>query len=340
MKSPFVSICIPAYNRPEKLYALLKTIDIQDRGDIEISISEDCSPRQKEIRDMIERFRAESGYSVVYRENEKNLGYDGNLRETVHAAHGKWIVLMGDDDEFIPGALEKLIRFLKEHDELSYVLRSYRVIHNDGTVENFKYYGENVFFEPGPKTYEALFRKSVFISGFTIKREPILPYLVDTFDGTALMQIYWVAELVLTHKAAYFNEPITQHVADERSRAKELMYDEEKKEWVRRRVGLKRSVEFLSGYSTIAKFMDAKHGLQSSRAIMTDLSKYSYPSLSVHRDEGIKIFLGYVRELNKIGFNITIYYYVYVIALLVFGRKICDWGIVVLKKIFGKTPKL
>ena len=44
----------------------------------------------------------------MYRENEKNLGYDGNLNQLVRTAQGKWLVFMGDDDEFIPGALDKL----------------------------------------------------------------------------------------------------------------------------------------------------------------------------------------------------------------------------------------
>jgi len=340
MKNPFISICILSYNRPEKLCSLLKTIDVRDKNEIEVVVSEDFSPQREKIKVVVEQFRKESGYSVVYHENERNLGYDGNLREAARPASGKWLIFMGDDDEFVPGALDKLIRFLKEHDELVYVVRAYKAVHGDGRVENFRYYGGNKFFLPGVKTYEEIFRKSVFISGFTIKREPILPYLVDTFDGMALLQIYWVAELVLTHQSAYFDEPLTQHVTDEKYRAKELMYDEEKKKWVHRHADLRRSVNFLSGYSAIAKFIDKKHGLNSTRAIMMDLSKYSYPSLSAHRDEGIRIFLEYVRELNKLGFNITIYYYVYAAALLVFGRRFCDLGIMMIKRILGKTPRL
>lgn len=337
---PFLSIGIPAYNRPEKLYALLKSIDVNDKKLVEVVISEDCSPRRAEIRAVADRFREESGYAVTYHENEKNLGYDGNMREVVRAAHGTWIVFSGDDDEFVPGALEKLIRFLKGHDDLAYVLRAYRVIHNDGTTEEFRYYGETKFFDPGEGSYVALFRKSVFISGFTIKREPILPLLVSTFDGLALIQIYWVAELALKYRSAYFNELLAQHVKDKSYKAKELMFDEKEKVWVPRRADLQRSVDFLDGYATIARFMDEKHGLHSARAIMVDLSKYSYPSLSIHRDEGVKTFLKYVGELNRIGFNVTAYYYVYVVALLLFGRTVCDWGIATIKKVLGRTPRL
>lgn len=337
---PFISICIPAYNRPDKLYALLNTIDVRNKSEIEIVVSEDFSPRRKEIEESVERFRNESGFSVVYHENEKNLGYDGNVREVVRAAGGKWLVFSGDDDVFIPGSLDKLIMFLKEHDELVYVLRSYEAARANGTVEKFRYYTGNQFFEPGEKTYEELFRKSVFISGFTIKRESVLPYLTDRFDGYALLQIYWVAELVLNHKSAYFDEPISRQIDDNAYKAKEVMYSSEEKKIVPRPMTLKRSYEFLAGYPVIAKYMDEKHGFNSFRVIMGDLSKYSYPSLSIHRDKGIGTFLEYVRGLNKLGFNISFYYYIYVIALLVFGKNICDWGIMMIKKILGRTPRL
>lgn len=340
MQKPSISICIPAYNRPEKIYKLFRTIDANSQEGIEVVISDDFSPRRSEIKEVVDEFNRTSEYSVVFHENGKNLGYDGNLKETVKAAHGKWIIFMGDDDEFIPGALDKIIKFIKEHNDLVYVLRSYEVVHNDGEVEKFRYYAGNKFFEPGEQTYEEIFRKSVFISGFTIKREVILPYLVDTFDGAALIQIYWVAELVLKHKSAYFDEPFTRHVEDRNYRAKELMYNEEIRQWVRRRADIKRSLDFLSGYLKISKFMDQKYRFNSTQKILIDLSKYSYPSLSIHRDEGIKVFLGYVCGLNMLGFNVTIYYYFYVLLLVVFGKKICDNGIRIIKKILGRTPKL
>jgi hypothetical protein len=70
------------------------------------------------------------------------------------------------------------------------------------------------------------------------------------------------------------------------------------------------------------------------------MSKYFYPSLAIQREKGLKEFFRYVKELNKIGFNITIYYCIYIVSLVVFGKNICDSAIVFLKKILGKTPRL
>ena len=70
------------------------------------------------------------------------------------------------------------------------------------------------------------------------------------------------------------------------------------------------------------------------------MSKYFYPSLAIQREKGLEEFFRYVKELNKIGFNITIYYYIYLVSLTLFGKKICDSTIVLLKRLLGKTPRL
>jgi hypothetical protein len=83
-----------------------------------------------------------------------------------------------------------------------------------------------------------------------------------------------------------------------------------------------------------------KHQVNSTSLIKKDMSKYFYPSLSLHRDAGLHFFFNYVRELNKLGFNASFYYYIYVILLTLFGKRVCDLGIYRLKKLLGSTPRL
>lgn len=337
---PLISICIPSYNRPEKLNELLETVDFSDVKDIEIIICEDNSPKRKEIRDMIDMFKNHSKYGVFYYENEKNLGYDKNLKELIRKSLGKWVIFMGDDDQFVPGALDKLGKFLKKNDNLGYILRAHRKINEKGKVENFRYFGETKFFDSGKDTFIDLFRKSVFISGFTIRRDLVLPYLVDDFDGTALFQIYLLGEVVLKHKSAYFDEPLTQEVLLTNYKDKELLYLADKKIFVPRPCNVENSLRFLGGYSKLMEFFDMKYNFNVTHEIKKDMSKYFYPSLSIHRDKGLKIFFSYVFQVNKLGYNISAYYYLYILFLSVFGKNICDNGIRILKNIIGKTPKL
>src|ERR1019366_30970 len=144
-----------------------------------------------------------SPYQVTYAENEKNLGYDGNLRHLIRAATGRWVVFMGDDDLFVPGALDRFAAFVGQHPEAGYVLRSYRVRHENGRLERFRYFPDSRIFPKGPDTYVRLFRRSVTLSGFTFRREFAADFLTDRFDGTLLYQIYLMAEVVLRHPAVY-----------------------------------------------------------------------------------------------------------------------------------------
>ena len=52
---PLISLCIPAYNRPEYLSDLLSTIVNQDFKDFEVVVSEDNSPKSLEFYNFILR---------------------------------------------------------------------------------------------------------------------------------------------------------------------------------------------------------------------------------------------------------------------------------------------
>lgn len=338
-EKPFISICIPSYNRPEKLCDLLISVDSIHNDEIEIVICEDDSPRRGEIRKEAEDFKKKSKYPVIYKENEKNLGYDKNLKELIRNSTGEWVVFMGDDDQFVPGALDKFIDFLKQHNDLGYVLRCHQKNEN-GKIEEFRYYKGTRFFDPGPDTFVDLFRKSVFISGFTIKRDLTLPFLIDDFDGTALFQIYLLGEVVLKYKSVYFDEFFTYETILDDYREKEILYLPEKKISISRLCSVENSINFLSGYDKIMKFFDKKYNLNITPKIKKDMSKYFYPSLSIHRDKGLKIFFNYVFQVNELGFNISFYYYLYIFLLTIFGKRVCDSGIRIIKKFLGRTPKL
>ncbi len=339
MGKPFLSICVLSYNRPETLGRLLMSIDYKNQEDIEVVICEDKSPRREEIRRIVEEYKTKPTPPVIYCENEKNLGFDGNIRECVRRSSGKWIMLMGDDDAFVPGVLEKFVLFLKKHSDLGYVLRSYRTVFNDGSIEMFRYYENDKFFTQGKESYLELFRKSVFVSGFTIRREFVLPHLINLFDGTLLFQLYLVGEVTLKYPSAYMNEPLTEQYERELSPFFGNS-DAEKKLYTPGTVTIDNSINFMTGFSKITEYIDRKHGLDSTALIKKDISKYSYPVLSVQRERGVRTFFLYVKKLNALGFNCTPYYYIYVLSLVLFGKKFCDGAIKFIKNVLGRTPKL
>jgi len=335
-ESPLVSICIPAYNRPEEIKRLLNSIDA-DNTHVEVVICEDQSPKREEITTVVDNFKSETDYKVNLYLNEKNLGYDKNIRELIKRASGKFIVFMGDDDEFVAGALDKLVCFLTKNKKLGYVLKSHILYYKDGKVEPFRYYNGTKLFEPGVDTYIELFRKSVFISGFTINRDYAKEYFTDKFDGSLLMQLYFLAEVTLRYPAAYFDEPLTK--AYEGGVPFFGNSDAEKNLYTPGTVTIENSLNFLQGFFKITNSIDNNHKIDSTTPIKTDMSKYFYPSLAIQRNKGIKAFLSYVKKLQKLGFG-GFYFNVYTVGLVLLGKSRCDSIIIHIKNRLGRTPKL
>lgn len=95
-RSPFISICIPAYKRPQYLRRLLKSIAIQSYKNFELILTDD-SP-DNSVKVVWEEFNQFNNFS--YYKNESALGTPLNWNEAISKATGKWVKLMHDDDWF------------------------------------------------------------------------------------------------------------------------------------------------------------------------------------------------------------------------------------------------
>lgn len=335
MGKPFLSVCIPSYNRPKELLRLLRTIDC-DPAETQIVICEDHAPKRLEVRAAVEEFKSETPYVVKYVENEVNKGYDWNLRDFITTAEGEYIVFCDDDGAFVKGSLDKLMAFLQEHPELGYVLRRTR---NVTTGDDMRYFHGTKFFAPGPETYQLLYRKSVIIAGFTFKRELAVDTMTDRFDGTLLYQLYILAEICLKHPSAYFDEPITEKLPGET----EFYFGASEKEkglYEPKKISVRGSMIFVSSFLKITKYIDDKYNLNSTRYVQKDMSKYSYPILSYLMQIGRINMLRCAREMIKIGLGRSMYFYVYIVGLLFLGTRNCDRLIVFIKHRLGHTPHL
>lgn len=333
----FISICIPSYNRPEELLRLLKSIDSKKFDEIEIIVCEDKSPKRNDIRSTVEAFSVESKYSVHYFENESNFGYDKNLRGCASKALGKWVIFMGDDDVFIEGSLDKYIDFLKNNEDLGYVLRRYQAEYSDGRIEEFRYDYKDTFQEPSVDSYVEFFRRSLFISGFTFRKECFDDYECADYDGTLLFQLYIEAIICNKFRSAYCDIPISKSIEGG------IPYfgsSENEKNYESGSNTFGNSIEFMKQVMKVAESIDEKLGISGTARIMKSYSKYSYGFLHEHRDDGIKVFNSYAKELKKLGFASSKLFYVYYIGLLVFGKKGFRKIIMCIKKVLGKTPRL
>lgn len=334
-----ISICIPSYNRPEDLERLLESIDSKSGELIQIVICEDKSPKREAIGIVVDKFKKQSIYDLKYLENQDNLGYDKNLRELFKHADGEYVLFMGDDDMFIPEALDKYLDFLNQHKNCGYILRSYKNIYLDGSFEYFKYYKSNMEFDAGVNTYIELFDKSVFISGFCIKRKYSIPFMTDELDGSLLFQLYLLAEVCIRYPSAYCEIPLTQAIV---GKAIPMFgsSESEKGLYTPGTITIENSINFLKMYFKVIEYVDKNNKIKSLDIIQKNMSKYSYPSISIQWEKGRKEYKRYISELRKIGMDKSIYFEIYNIGLLFFGKKFCDNLIRFIKKVYGRRPKL
>lgn len=334
-----ISICIPSYNRPKELLRLLESVDNSIKEIIQIVICEDKAPKRDEVRDVVENYIKDTSYHVKYIENTENFGFDKNLRELIKQADGEYIMYMGDDDMFIPKALDKYIDFLKNNTQVGYVLRSYRNIYKDGSIEYFRYYYSPKKFEPGVNTYIELFDKSVFISGFCIKKEYTVPFMTDRLDGSLLFQLYLLAEICIRYPSAYCDIPLTQAIEGD-SVPMFGSSEKEKELYTPGTITIENSINFLKKYFELIEYIDKNNGIKSLDIIRKNMSKYSYRSISIQWEKGRTEYKRYVKELRKIEFDSSIYFEIYNLGLLLFGKNFCDKTIMMTKKLIGRRPNL
>lgn len=336
---PFLSIGIPSYNRPGELRNLLASIDCNE-AEVEVVICEDFAPKRDEVRDVVTAFGASSAYTIHYHENDTNRGFDGNLRRLVECATGEYILFMGDDDLFVPGELNKFIAFLKQHRDKPYVLRSYLTEHPDGRTEFFRYLSQTKVLPAGEATVAWLFKRSVSICGFTISRNKALQFATTDLDGTLLYQVYLMAQVCLVHNSIYCDIPIAHAVQTFRNDKPMFGTSEaEKSRFTPGTVSHDNSINFTKAYFEVTEYLDKQHGTGLTQKVRIDLSKYSYPFLSIQRKRGIASFLRYAKRLEfEAGFGCTHYFHFYKWALVLLGERVCDRMIGVIKRTLGYTP--
>ena len=338
MNEILISICIPSYNRPQEIRRLLDSIDSKHKDDIEIVICEDKAPKREEVRAQVKDFIATTEYKVNYIENEINCGYDKNLRNLIRSAQGHFVMFMGDDDLFIPGAFDKFFAFAKEHADCGYILRSYRNNYADGSHQDFQYFKGDKVFEPSDETYMTMFDKSVFVSGFTIRRDYSLEFETEQFDSSLLYQLYLLAEVCRKYPAAYCHTLLTQAIEGG------IPYfgnsEAEKGLYTPGTITVQNSLNFMTWYVKIIDYIANKYQNDTNVKVKHNMSKYSYGFVKEQRDKGFKTFTKYCLELRKLGFGSSVYFYIYYLGLLVFGVRRCDKIIAFLKRIIGHRPNL
>ncbi|MCK4914467.1 MAG: glycosyltransferase family 2 protein [Planctomycetes bacterium] len=129
---PLVSVGIPTYNRPDGLRQTLKCVTSQNYKNLEIIVSDNCSPG-RETQDVVREF-ADKDARVKYYRQEKNEGAAFNFKFVLEKATGEYFAWIADDDEWKESYIEKCLEKLTNNTVLCY---SEAIVTDPNTMSTF-----------------------------------------------------------------------------------------------------------------------------------------------------------------------------------------------------------
>ena len=162
-----VSVCVPAYERPEMLAQLIETFAAQDYRDRELCISDDSL--SDAVGEMVEQMAAPG---TVYRHNPINLGYARNLQAALSMATGEVIVVLGDDDLFAsPAALSRYAAAFEANPHADFAYSN--LVQVDASLRStllYPFFKSDIVYSAGIEAIENLLLRSILITGIGLRR--------------------------------------------------------------------------------------------------------------------------------------------------------------------------
>lgn len=129
---PLVSVCIPAYNRPDYLQQAISSVIAQSFVDWELIISDDHSPI--DLTNIVSTF---TDPRIRFIRQPKNLGMVDNWNATLGLSRGSFVKMLMDDDVLEIDCLEKQVVALQSNQKVAVVCSDYQTIDKQGqTLQN------------------------------------------------------------------------------------------------------------------------------------------------------------------------------------------------------------
>ncbi len=136
MSEPLISICIPAYKKPEYVLRAIQSVQKQSHKNVEIIISDD-SPNE-DIKIAIQSYISE--LNIKYYHNQPALKSPKNWNNAIRLATGEFFMLLHQDDWLeSEECLAIYMAAFKSHSNAQFVFCKNTAIQPDGTVLNLQH---------------------------------------------------------------------------------------------------------------------------------------------------------------------------------------------------------
>jgi glycosyltransferase involved in cell wall biosynthesis len=166
LKSPLVSVIMPAYNAESYIDKAISSILGQTFADFELIIIDDNS--SDKTASIIEKYKKKDRRIVVLH-NTTNLKMAKALNSGIKIARGKYIARMDSDDWSFPYRLEKQVLFIQKHLKVGILGGSMEIIDKEG-----KKIGRRDYALSNKEIRRKLFRYSPFCHPLIMIRKTFL----------------------------------------------------------------------------------------------------------------------------------------------------------------------
>ena len=270
-----ISICITSYNRPKELLRCLKSIDSIHEKQLEIIVSEDCSPRRDDIVEIVEQYKTLTKYKIFLNLNDVNVGYDGNLEKLISLAKGKYVLLISDDDMFVHGALDQVVYFLQHHE----CGMLYTPFVRFGVL-NRKY--RNTFvIKPSTAYASSHIYDSILFSGLVFRREYVCNISATRFKKLNYFQVYLFLYVMSRYTAYYYNYPLIDCIEDGEN-AYGIAASNDKNPYLADRTSIFSNIEFHKGLITTIKIFESDEHVSVMPTFAREYSLRTYGGCLKH----------------------------------------------------------
>lgn len=318
---PLITIGITSYKRIKELERCIKSIQTKYVDDIEIIVSEDCSPLSNEIGVMVNNLAKDSQYILRFMPNEHNLGYDRNLGAIIKKSKGEYVFYMSDDDALYEGFLDILIPFVKQKQNKGYGVIYAPFVKNNRKDRN---YSCEMVIEKGEKNAAKHIYDSILFSGLIFKKSYVEDFDASRFLNMNYFQVYMFLKMIYHYGGYYFAHPSVWCVEDgenayglsESSGGNALLAD---------RNSIISNLEFNKTLFKVIMLFDEEEGTQVFHSFEKQYSIHIYSAMSLARKNGKAYYDEFWKKLNSLDIHLYPITKVYYYLLLILGSTLTDY---------------
>lgn len=204
MSDVILSIAIPTYNRAVWLKLCLAQLLPQLTligSAVEVTIYDNASPDN--TTEIVQSY-INQGLSLSYVRNDENIGSDRNIAQCFNLAKGRYVLILGDDDVLLDGALQKIMTLLSSGEYGAVFVSAYGYNNNFMKERPVQRVVAPIVFSDMDSYVKRCSTNAAFISSIIINRSCTIDIDAKNFVGTALVQTYLFYEAISRNHQTIF----------------------------------------------------------------------------------------------------------------------------------------